>query len=118
MTPKARRQHLLRRLERLARLERQADNIGKDILYKLVDRQKVLAFKKYIRNDAQAEDMLMRIQVKFIELFAQPANVEQALNRFSNLLDATNPIPDRIHNDLGKIADLLGIPTRAFLHGF
>lgn len=108
MDLQARHQHLL---QRLARLERHADYLGKEILFKFLDRRKVIALQKTLRDakEDQAVELLRDIQVALIGALTPSQDVEQSINRFSNLLSTTNPDVGQIRNDLGKIADQLRI---------
>lgn len=87
--------------------------LGKELLFKQIDRKKVFAFQRNL--DQEQQELLREVQIAFLEALDPKPGVEESINRFSNLLSANNPDPARIRNDLGKLADQLGLSTRGFL---
>ncbi len=95
---------------RLAQLNRQAEELGKEILYRYVDRARIFDLQKKLREDTsgQGEKLLRNVQVVLIEGLTPDEKVEQALNRFIGLVKAPGDTTNAI-NQLSKILDLLGI---------
>lgn len=91
---------------------RRQGSLGKDILFKLVDRNDLLALEGLLAEDRQSKDLLREIKIKLIEeLEPKEQRVEFALNRLKNLIYTSRGQrdPDNLRNQIFKIADELGI---------